>query len=54
MEGGTIKVNRKMETNIRGVYAAGDCTGKPYQVAKSVGEGQTAALNAVSFLDSTP
>ncbi|MFZ5649956.1 MAG: NAD(P)/FAD-dependent oxidoreductase [Bacillota bacterium] len=52
MEGGAIKVNRKMETNIRGVYAAGDCTGKPYQVAKSVGEGQTAALNAVSFIDS--
>ncbi|MFZ5646573.1 MAG: NAD(P)/FAD-dependent oxidoreductase [Bacillota bacterium] len=52
VEGGAIRVNRKMETSIRGIYAAGDCTGKPYQVAKSVGEGQTAALNAVSFIDS--
>ncbi|MFZ5631281.1 MAG: NAD(P)/FAD-dependent oxidoreductase [Bacillota bacterium] len=51
MDGGSIKVNRKMETSIPGVYAAGDCAGKPYQVAKSVGEGQTAALNAVAYLD---
>lgn len=52
IDGGAIIVNRKMETNIRGLYAAGDCTGKPYQVAKSVGEGQTAALNAVIYLNS--
>ncbi|MFZ5595988.1 MAG: NAD(P)/FAD-dependent oxidoreductase [Bacillota bacterium] len=53
MDGGYIRVNRKMETNLRGVYAAGDCAGKPFQVAKSVGEGQTAALNAVIYLDSS-
>lgn len=41
-----IKVNKKQETNLKGVYAAGDCTGAPYQVAKSVGEGQVAGLNA--------
>ncbi len=41
-----IKVNRKQETNLSGIYAAGDCTGGPYQVAKSVGEGQVAGLNA--------
>ncbi|MCL6479470.1 MAG: NAD(P)/FAD-dependent oxidoreductase [Peptococcaceae bacterium] len=52
VEANSVKVNRKMETNIRGLYAAGDCTGKPYQVAKSVGEGQAAALNAVAYLDS--
>lgn len=52
IEVGSIRVNRKMETSIPGLYAAGDCTGKPYQVAKSVGEGQAAALNAVSYLDS--
>lgn len=51
IEEGSIKVNRKMETNIRGLYASGDCAGKPYQVAKSVGEGQTAALNAVAYID---
>lgn len=52
MEDGHIKVNRKMETNIEGCYAAGDCTGKPYQYMKAVGEGQVAALNAVEELSS--
>lgn len=47
-----IKVNRKMETNLPGLYAAGDITGKPYQYMKSAGEGQVASLNAVSYLDS--
>lgn len=46
-----IKVNRKMETNLAGLYAAGDITGKPYQYIKAAGEGQVAALNAVSFID---
>lgn len=47
-----IKVNRKMETNLPGLYAAGDITGKPYQYMKAAGEGQVASLNAVSYLDS--
>ncbi|WP_044039626.1 NAD(P)/FAD-dependent oxidoreductase [Clostridium bornimense] len=51
MEDQYIKVNRKMETNIKGLYAAGDIIGKPYQYIKSAGEGQVAALNAVSYLD---
>lgn len=46
-----IKVDRSMETNLPGVYAAGDCTGKPYQIAKAAGEGQIAALAAVAWLD---
>lgn len=46
-----IKVNRKMETNLAGLYAAGDIVGKPYQYMKAAGEGQVAALNAVSYLD---
>ncbi len=45
-----IKVNRRQETNLAGVYAAGDCTGAPYQVAKSVGEGQIAGLNASKYV----
>lgn len=48
---GVIKVNKNMETNLPGFYAAGDCTGKPFQLAKAVGEGQVAALNAVHYLD---
>ncbi|WP_054697186.1 NAD(P)/FAD-dependent oxidoreductase [Syntrophomonas palmitatica] len=45
-----IKVNRQQETNIPGIFAAGDCTGAPYQVAKSVGEGQVAGLNAARYV----
>lgn len=51
LEGQAIKVNRMMETNLPGVYAAGDCTGRPYQVAKAVGEGNIAVLQAVSYLN---
>ncbi len=47
-----ILVDREYRTNIAGVFAAGDCTGKPYQLAKSVGEGQIAALSSVNYLDS--
>lgn len=50
-EGGHIKVDRAMRTNIDGCYAAGDCIGKPYQYIKAAGEGQVAALNAVAYLD---
>lgn len=50
MDGLHIKVNRKLETNIPGCYAAGDCVGKPYQYMKSAGEGNAAALNAVKYL----
>ena len=51
MEDQYIKVNRNMETNIKGLYAAGDIIGKPYQYIKAAGEGQVAALNAVRYLD---
>ena len=51
MDGLHIKVNRKMETNLEGLYAAGDISGKPYQYMKAAGEGQIAALNAVGFID---
>lgn len=46
-----IVVDRKMATNIPGVFAAGDCTGPPYQLAKAVGEGAVAGLSAAGFLD---
>lgn len=50
-ENGKILTGRGMETNIAGVYAAGDCTGAPYQVAKAVGEGQIAALSAAGYIE---
>ncbi len=49
-DGGHARVGRDFQTNIQGVFAAGDLTGAPYQVAKAVGEGATAALNAVKFV----
>ena len=49
-----ILVNRRMETNIPGVYAAGDCTGRPYQYTKATGEGNVAAHSALEYLDSVP
>lgn len=53
VDGSHIVVNRQMETNIKGLYAAGDVVGKPYQIAKAVGEGQVAALNAVELINKT-
>lgn len=50
-DGKDIIVNRSMQTNIPMVYAAGDCTGAPYQIAKAVGEGLVAALAAVGEID---
>lgn len=50
-EEGVIKVDRRMATNLPGVFAAGDCTGGPLQVSKAVGEGHVAALSACEYLD---
>ncbi|BBB90971.1 MAG TPA: NAD(P)/FAD-dependent oxidoreductase [Methylomusa anaerophila] len=52
LDGEVIKVNRDMSTSIPGVFAAGDCTGKPWQVAKATGEGLMAMLSAISYLGS--
>ena len=50
MEDGHIAVGRDMSTNIEGVFACGDVTGKPYQYIKAAGEGNIAALSAISYL----
>ena len=47
---GHIVVNRQMAANLKGIYAAGDCTGKPYQYAKAVGEGNVAAHSVIEYL----
>ena len=51
MQNGAIVVDRSMQTNLDGIFAAGDCTGTPYQLPKAVGEGNIAALSAVKYLD---
>jgi thioredoxin reductase (NADPH) len=50
-DGKNIIVDRSMATNLPGVYAAGDCTGAPFQIAKAVGEGLVAALSAAAYVD---
>ena len=47
-----IQTDRGMRTGIPGVFAAGDCTGEPLQIAKAVGEGNIAALSVYAYLKS--
>ena len=47
---GHIKAGADGETNIPGLFAAGDCVGKPYQISKAAGQGQVAALSADEYL----
>lgn len=45
-----IKVNNKMETDVKGIYACGDCTGGIFQVAKAVYEGMIAGMSIIQYL----
>lgn len=49
-ERGHVKVGRDMSTNLKGLFAAGDVTGRPYQYAKAAGEGLIAAYSAHEYL----
>lgn len=49
-EGAHVVVDRQMRTNVEGCFAAGDCTGRPYQIAKAVGEGNVAAHAILEYL----
>lgn len=46
-----IIIDQNCRTNIRGLYAAGDLAGKPYQINKAVGQGQIAGLDAAKYID---
>jgi thioredoxin reductase (NADPH) len=49
---GYIKVNDKMETNVQGVYAAGEAADPHFrQVITSAGMGAAAAIQATRFLE---
>ena len=50
MQDGHVVVDRDMATNLPGCFASGDCTGRPYQYAKAVGEGNIAAHSVVKYL----
>jgi thioredoxin reductase (NADPH) len=47
---GNIKVDDEQKTNLKGVYAAGDCTGGSFQVIFAVAEGGRAGINACKYL----
>ena len=49
-EKGHIVVDEAFAASIPGVFAAGDCTGAPYQIPAAVGEGNRAALSVVRWL----
>jgi thioredoxin reductase (NADPH) len=49
-EGGSVVVDRQGKTNLAGCFACGDCTGRPYQYAKAVGEGNVCAHSVVEYL----
>jgi len=49
-EHGNILVDRQQQTNLSGVFAAGDVTGWGLQVASAVGHGCVAAIQALSSL----
>lgn len=50
MDGNHVKVDRNMVTSMKGCFAAGDCVGGPYQIAKAIGEGNIAAHSAFAWL----
>ncbi len=49
-EGGHVKVDRNMSTAIKGLFAAGDVTGRPYQYIKAAGEGLVAAYAVHEYI----
>lgn len=51
LEDGYICVDRYMKTALPGVFACGDCTGLPLQIANAVGEGLIAGQQAADYVD---
>lgn len=51
-ERGFIIVNQKMETSVKGIFAAGDCRVTPLrQIATAVGDGAIASVSAEKYLE---
>lgn len=48
-----IETDKKQATNIAGIFAAGDICGPPWQMAKAVGEGCVAGINAANYAKET-
>lgn len=50
---GAIITDEKKRTNVRGVWAAGDCTGGVKQIVKAANDGAAAAISVAEFLRET-
>ena len=50
-DGPHIRADLNMQTNIPGLFVCGDIAGKPYQYVKAAGQGNVAALSAISCLN---
>lgn len=50
MQKNNIIVNERMETNVPGIYACGDCTGGLLQISKAVYQGTVAGLEVKKYL----
>ncbi len=47
-----VQTDTEQKTNIKGIYAAGDVTGFPFQLAKAVGQGCIAGIMAADYVKS--
>ncbi len=54
MNGDDVKVDRSYQTNVAGLFAAGDCIGGVLQIAKAVSDGAIAGLNISEYLRNLP
>lgn len=48
LKNNSIQVDENMQTNIKGIYACGDCTGGLLQINKAIYEGAKAALHIIA------
>ncbi|MDO4286592.1 MAG: NAD(P)/FAD-dependent oxidoreductase [Eubacteriales bacterium] len=54
MDGDSIKVDRNYQTNVSGLFAAGDCIGGVLQISKAVSDGAIAGLSINEYLRNVP
>ena len=50
VNGSSVTVDENMNTNLPGIYAAGDCTGGLLQIAKAVYQGMQAGFSAIKYI----
>ncbi len=54
MDGDNIQVDRNYQTNVPGLFAAGDCIGGVLQISKASADGALSALSIIEYLKNYP